>query len=119
MYNNYDYPVGADTPLAPWNQADTPEENFNIAVSYSLSKDAEVLSENYSEGSHGTDVLENPSDDYEESYQTMPQILKFAKECAEYFLSKKNYKLRSKYTLKRMLDSCEGWTVDEFNVEQV
>lgn len=24
---------------APWNQADTPEENFNIAVSYNFSKD--------------------------------------------------------------------------------
>ncbi len=24
---------------APWNQAKTPEENFNIAVSYNFSKD--------------------------------------------------------------------------------
>lgn len=117
--SNYPPMSQSDWDRAPWNQSEPPEENFNVTVSYSLSKDAEVISDNYYDDGRGLDTLDNPSEDYEETYQTMPQILDFAKECAKYFLTKRNYKLRSKYDLKNILDSCEGWTVDEFNVEQI
>ena len=47
MYNNWDYPMGADTPDAPWNEKDPPEKLFGITVSCSLSKDVDVTSTNY------------------------------------------------------------------------
>ena len=40
--NNYDYPMGADTPDAPWNQVDTEPRKIKVTVSITLSKTVEV-----------------------------------------------------------------------------
>ena len=40
--NNYDYPMGADTPNAPWNQVDTEPRKIKVTVSITLSKTVEV-----------------------------------------------------------------------------
>ena len=37
MYDNYNYPPGADTPEAPWNQM--PDDEFTRTVSVSMSFD--------------------------------------------------------------------------------
>lgn len=40
--NNYDYPMGADTPNAPWNQVDPEPRKIEVTVSITLSKTVEV-----------------------------------------------------------------------------
>lgn len=115
MYNNYDYPVGADTPDAPWNEIDPPEKTFDIAVSCSLSKDVDVTSIDYGLD----DALECPWNDYVASEYTPSEIIEFANQCAEYMLSKGDFNIKSKYGLKKMIDSCTGWNTDEENAEQV
>lgn len=110
------YPPGAaNNPLAPWNQKDPPEKFFSVTISYSLSKDVDVTSTNYS----SDDKLDCPWDDYTESEYTPSEIIEFAKQCAEYMLSNKDYKVKSKYGLKKMINSCTGWNTDEENAEQV
>ena len=131
------YPPGAaNDPNAPWNEKDPPEKLFGITVSCSLSKDTEVTSNNYDEtGFYGAgslnepwitsteydsdDRLNCPWDDYTESEYTPSEIIEFAKQCAEYMLSNKDYKVKSKYGLKKIIDSCTGWNTDEENAEQV
>ena len=120
MYNNWDYPMGADTPYAPWNEVDPPEKTFDITISYSLSKDIEVTSDNYDEtGFNGAGSLNEPWVEYTNNEYTVEQIIDFAKQCAELMLTKQDYSIKSKRGLKIMLDSCKGWTVDEENAEQV
>ena len=120
MYNNWDYPMGADTPYAPWNEVDPPEKTFDITISYSLSKDIEVTSDNYDEtGFNGAGLLNEPWAEYTDNEYTVEQIIDFAKQCAELMLTKQDYSIKSKRGLKIMLDSCKGWTVDEENAEQV
>ena len=114
--DNYNYPMGADTKDAPWNQKDPPEKLFGITVSCSLSKDVDVTSIDYDPLN---DELNCPWDDYTESEYTPSEIIEFAKQCAEYMLSNKDYKVKSKYGLKKMIDSCTGWSTDEENAEQV
>lgn len=110
------YPPGAaNNPLAPWNQEDPPEKSFNVAVSCSLSKDVEVTSTYYGLD----DALECPWDDYATSEYTPSEIIEFAKQCAEYMLSNRDFKVKSKYGLKKMVVSCTGWNTDEENAEQV
>lgn len=119
MYNNYDYPEGADTPEAPWNIEDLPEKNFAITVSCSLSKDTEVVSNNYDEtGFYGAGSLNEPWNAYTDNEDTVEKIIEFAKKCAEFMLNKKNYSIKSKYELSRMIRSCSGWNVDEEIAEQ-
>ena len=40
--NNYDYPMGADTPDAPWNQVEPEPRKIEVTVSITLSKTVEV-----------------------------------------------------------------------------
>ena len=40
--NNYDYPIGADTPNAPWNKIDPEPKKIKVTVSITLSKTVEV-----------------------------------------------------------------------------
>ena len=40
--NNYDYPMGADIPDAPWNQVDPEPRKVEVTVSITLSKTVEV-----------------------------------------------------------------------------
>lgn len=40
--NNYDYPMGADTPNAPWNKIDPEPRKIEVTVSITLSKTVEV-----------------------------------------------------------------------------
>ena len=47
MYDNYHYPPGADTPDAPWNQVEYPEEEFNVTIVETLSKDVTIFTNNY------------------------------------------------------------------------
>ena len=113
--DNYNYPMGANTKDTPWNQKDPPKKLFSVTVSCSLSKDVDISSINYD----FDDKLDCPWDDYTESEYTPSEIIEFAKQCAEYMLSNKGYKVKSKYGLKKMIDSCTGWNTDEENAEQV
>lgn len=118
--DNYNYPMGADTKDAPWNQEDPPEKTFDIAVSCSLSKNTEVTSDNYDEtGFYGAGSLNEPWNTYVNNEYTVEQIIEFAEQCAEYMLSKGDFKIKSKYGLKKMINSCTGWGTDEENAEQI
>lgn len=45
--NNYDYPMGADTKDAPWNQEDPEPRKIEVTVSITLSKTVEVEVSDY------------------------------------------------------------------------
>ncbi len=59
--NNYDYPMGADTEDAPWNQEDLKPRTIEVTVSITLSKTVRVEVDNYTiedgtdeDGNHNT-----------------------------------------------------------------
>lgn len=52
--NNYDYPLGADTKDAPWNEVEVPEEEIEVTVSVTLSKTVKIKVTDYTVES-GTD----------------------------------------------------------------
>ena len=45
--DNYNYPMGSDTPEAPWNQVDQPEREIEVLVSVTLSKTVKVRVSDY------------------------------------------------------------------------
>ena len=47
MYDNYNYPLGADNPDAPWNQKENPEREIEVTVSVTLSKTIKVKVSDY------------------------------------------------------------------------
>lgn len=53
--DNYNYPMGADTKDAPWNQADNPEREIEVTVSVTLSKTVKIKVSDYEINDSGKD----------------------------------------------------------------
>lgn len=47
MYNNYDYPWGADNPRAPWNEVEQPPKDIEVTISVTVSKTMKVPVRDY------------------------------------------------------------------------
>lgn len=47
--DNYNYPWGADTPDAPWNQSDPEPKEVDVTVSITLSKQITIKVDDYKE----------------------------------------------------------------------
>ena len=41
--DNYNYPMGADTPDAPWNQEIPEMEKYDVEVNYTLTPQTDVI----------------------------------------------------------------------------
>lgn len=55
MYDNYNYPLGADNPDASWNQKENPEREIEVTVSVTLSKTIKVKVSDYEITDSGKD----------------------------------------------------------------
>ena len=65
--NNYDYPMGADTPNAPWNKIDPEPKKIKVTVSITLSKIVEVEVTDYTaEEDYNEDGYNGINYDYSE-----------------------------------------------------
>ena len=53
--DNYNYPIGSDTPEAPWNQVDNPEREIEVTVSVTLSKTVKIMVSDYEITDSGKD----------------------------------------------------------------
>lgn len=53
--DNYNYPMGADTKDAPWNQVDIPEREIEVTVSVTLSKTVKIKVSDYEITDSGKD----------------------------------------------------------------
>lgn len=53
--DNYNYPMGADTPDAPWNQVDNPEREIEVTISITLSRTAKIKVSDYEVVDSGID----------------------------------------------------------------
>lgn len=113
--DNYNYPMGADTKDAPWNQVDNPEREIEVTVSITLSKTVKIKVSDYEITDSGKD--EDEDIDYsncdlkgavEEQYPTPDKILEKLGEFAEKYPHKvyPNYKT----------GVFKGWNVDDFEV---
>lgn len=62
MYDNYNYPLGADNPDAPWNQEENPEREIEVTVSVTLSKTIKVKVSDY-------DIIDSGKDEDGEYFE--------------------------------------------------
>lgn len=94
--DNYNYPMGVDTPDAPWNQVDNPEREIEVTVSVTLSKTIKVKVSDY-------DITDSGKD-----------------EDGNYFeeIDYSNCDLKEALTNQELLpqDKCPDWEVDDFEV---
>jgi len=133
MYDNYNYPYGADTPSAPWNEPEIPERDFEVTCSQSLSRTATVWTSNYIPGASGVDYEKddeggcyatpwhdapdtsdtNWAEEYHDNDHYTPiQLIELFKQCLEENL-KNGLAFKTPRVTKKLIEECEGWTEDE------
>ena len=138
MYDNYNYPPGADNEFAPWNEVEVPEKDFDVTCSQSLSKTVTVCTNNYIPGASGCDYEPDGEGGYstigwhedddtsdtdwaqeyhENDYHTPAQLLELFKDILVRDLENGNPFKSEKYT-KQLIEECEGWTEDETDFER-
>lgn len=133
MYDNYNYPAGADNESAPWNQSDPEEKEFSVLCSQSLSKTVTVTTCNYipgdsgvdyepdDEGGYYADQWHDPDDtsdtDWDEEYHdndhyTPLQLIELFKQHLENELAKTE-DVKDSRRIKHLIEECSDWTEDE------
>lgn len=92
--DNYNYPIGADNDLAPWNQEDNPEREIEVTVSVTLSKTIKVKVSDYEVTNSGKDEDGNYFEEVDYS----------------------NCDLKEAVINQELLpqDKCPDWEVDDF-----
>ena len=109
MYDSYNYPHGADTPDAPWNEVDDIIQcECDTCITLRKTIIVDSCDETYS-------VIE---DAIREQHTSLADLLG---ELEKYI----NGELQGdvspsrKNQLNKMLDDCKGWTEDYFEIEQI
>ena len=119
MYDNYNYPPGADNESAPWNEVEMPECDFTIRASITLEKECDIT----------TDEVYRDEDDYElcadadvegtfnKQYTPIPDLLA---ELVKYIdgelasgLIPGQLSNERRRELEKMKESAQGWTIED------
>ena len=107
--DNYNYPMGADTKDAPWNQVDNPEREIDVTVSVTLSKTVKIKVSDY----EITDSGKDEDGEYFEDIDCSNCDLKSAVE--EQIVLPQNAHMYVKSNPKVHKD-LSNWCVDDFEV---
>lgn len=124
--DNYNYPWGADNASAPWNQVDTPEREFNVLISQTLSKQTTVETNDIviqAENDEGfyNEIIDTSDTDWKKAYgdygrYTPLELIEAFKELLQENLPnpKEDPKKYRKY--KYLIEECEGWIEDDIEI---
>lgn len=127
MYDNYNYPMGADTPDAPWNQPGDPDPiTLAVTVNTTLYRDSTVETSNY-------DICRDDFDEthielhdgysdveryYTEQHKSIPFLLDELAKYIEGELAGCDLSQSRRQELEEMLADCKGWKEHSFEVEE-
>ena len=111
--DNYNYPMGADTKGAPWNQVDNPEREIEVTVSVTLSKTVKIKVSDY----EITDSGKDEDGEYSEDIDYSNCDLKGAVE-EQIVLPQKAWNYIAPKTKKgaKAIFDLKDWNVDDFEV---
>lgn len=122
--DNYNYPLGADTKDAPWNQEDPPIKDFDVVISQTLSKSTSVSTSDYiysSERGEDGDLEEETDTSetdwnkaYKEDHYTPLDLIKICKELAIEMDKLQGGNRDPKYNrYLHIIEECNHWVEDD------
>lgn len=129
MYNNSDYPIGTDTPLAPWNQFSVPGIERDCEVIETISRRTTLSTTDYSIEDDWNDEFgkcisaDTSETDWNEEYSckeyTALELISRLKSYVEKNIKNSQPNTDKAIKLRRLLDACNGWEQVELEVEEV
>ena len=129
MYNNSDYPIGTDTPLAPWNQFSVPGIERDCEVIETISRRTTLSTTDYSIEDDWNDefgkcmATDTSETDWNEEYSsqeyTALELIARLKSYVEEDIKNSQPNTDKVRKLRRLLDACNGWEQVEIGVEEL
>ena len=123
--NNYDYPMGSDTKDSPWNEPVIPEQDFDVRVTQTLVKETTISTDQYQpeyDDETGTTYANTDDTDWKDVCEnvalTPSQLIEVCGKLAQHLINggiKKVYGI----WLPEIVKECDGWEVDETEVEEL
>lgn len=121
MYDNYNYPLGADTPDAPWNRQDVPEINVDCDMTVILVKSAvPVVTDQYTKDESGyTEITDGGLDLIKRYKQQHFSITDMLSELKQYITDEISTDIPAsrRQRLTDMLDDCQNWQIEDVDVD--
>ena len=125
MYDNYNYPLGADTSYAPWNEQEVHKRQFDVCISQTLSKSTRVTTNDYvpevdqdEDGYH--DYSDTSDTDWKRAYKnehlTPLHLISEFKDFLTKHLPDSLIDIKGFRRFKYLIEECEGWIEDETEV---
>lgn len=129
MYDNYNYPAGADTPDAPWNQSEPDDKDFLVDVEYILQKkNVKVTTKDYKpevviNDEEIVEPLDTSDTNWENAYEesghlTIQELLNELKEYVKADMQTCSPNTCKGAYLKRVLEDCDGWELYDKEYKQ-
>lgn len=128
MYNNYDYPLGADTPLAPWNQVENSEIERDCNVTETITRKVilsttDYIAEDDWNDEFGKCISADTSetdwrDEYINQEYTALELISKLKSYVEEDIKNTAPNTGKGRELQRLLSACNGWEQVELEVEE-
>lgn len=128
MYNNYDYPLGADTPLAPWNQVENSEIERDCNVTETITREVTLSTTDYIAEDDWNDEFgkcisaDTSETDWRNEYinqeYTALELISKLKSYVEEDIKNTAPNTGKGRELQRLLSACKGWEQVESEVEE-
>lgn len=122
--DNYNYPLGADTPDAPWNQSDPEPKEFDCKVTYSMEADSTYMTDEYDGDGDSLLDWKDRASAWMDSHKTPIELLDCLHEYLQNDLESvceriKDYPkdkvlINKKAQLERLIADCLSWSECDF-----
>ena len=119
MYNNYDYPLGADNSSAPWNQVENSEIKRDCKVTETITRNValsttDYVSEDDWDDEFGKCVSADTYDtdwtgEYSSQEYTVLELIDKLKLYVEEDIKNTAINPGKRRELQRLLTACDGW----------
>lgn len=118
------YPVGAySDPNAPYNQVEVPEKEFEVTISQTLSRTVTVTTNDYQpeyDEEDGSTYANTENTDWQKAYENydfkIQDLLEELKGYVQSDMAMTGPNTGKGRHLKRLLEACDGWIEDEYEV---
>lgn len=128
MYNNYDYPLGADNSSAPWNQVENSEIERDCEVTETITRKitlstTDYIAEEDRDDDFGKCISTDTSEtDWEEEYSnqeyTVLELIDKLKAYVEEDIKNTSPNTGKGIELQRLLSACDGWEQVDLEVRE-
>lgn len=128
MYNNHDYPLGADTSLAPWNQVENSEIERDCNVTETITREVTLSTTDYIAEDDWNDEFgkcisadtseTDWSREYDRQEYTALELISKLKSYVEEDIRNTAPNTGKGRELQRLLSACNGWEQIELEVEE-